>query len=61
MENNPAIHKIAQANTGFTVDNVVTRFNSEVPQAFSFGAQVSIFFLATILAITFLQFLLNRD
>lgn len=60
MENNSAIYKISQS-TGFTPENVTQKFTTEVPQAFNFGAQVAIFVLATLLAITFLQFLLNRD
>lgn len=62
MENNSAIYKIAQAPpSAFNVENVITKFNTGVPTAFSFGAQVSIFVIAVLLAITFIQFLLNRD
>jgi hypothetical protein len=66
MENNPAIHQIdsrdliAQSQN-FTVEAVTQKFTTGVPQAFNFGAQVSIFVLATLLAITFIHFLLNRD
>ena len=61
MENNPAIYKIAQTYQPLTVDSVTTKFTQGVPQAFNFGAQVSIFVLATLLAITFIKFLLNRN
>ena len=62
MENYPAIHQIKIAQTqAFTVDNVVQKFNTGIPSAFNFGVQVSIFVIATLLAITYIQFLLNRD
>jgi hypothetical protein len=63
MESYPTIHKItiAQQSSALTVDTVVERLGSGVPQAANFGFQVSIFFFAVIMAIAFVQFLLNRD
>ena len=59
MENYQSILPIAPLAQFYTVENIQSKFQTEVPKAATLGIQVSIFVLAVLMAITFIKFFLN--